>query len=95
MSGASQSYRLSPRCRFRVVGDEGVVVRLDGSEVVALNGIGASMLELMREGTRTLSDIATSIAERFDVDPAVAENDAREFARELQDAGIVERVGAP
>ncbi|MBK8170306.1 MAG: PqqD family protein [Sandaracinaceae bacterium] len=91
----AQPYRLSSRCRFRVVGDEGVVVRLDGAEVVALNGIGAAMLELMRDGTRTLGDVAACIVERFDVDKLVAEQDASEFARELEEAGIVEKAGSP
>lgn len=95
MTTPSTVYRLSPRCRFRTVGDEGVVVRLDAAEVVAVNGIGATILELMRDGTKSLCEIADAVAKSFDVDFSTAAVDTAAFADELAAAGVVERVGTP
>lgn len=94
MNTPSTVFRLSPRCRFRTVGNEGVVVRLDAGEVVAVNGIGAAVLDLMRDGTKSLSEIAAAVAKAFDVDVKTATVDTDAFADELEAAGVVEKVGA-
>lgn len=95
MTDLNLAYRLSPRCRFRVIGDEGVVVRLDGAEVVAINGIGASVLELLREGKLSFAEVGKAISSKFDIDASTAANDAAAFATELEAAGIVEKVVTP
>ena len=68
--------------RFRRVAGEGVVLRQDEDEVLALNEVGARILEHIGEGI-TVSDIVDRLLEEFDAERAELEADTTEFVREL------------
>lgn len=77
-----------PDMRFRVVGDEGIIVSQDQAEVIAVNEVGARVLSLV-DGERTLGEILTSVGEEFDVSSETLERDTRPFLSELVDSGVL------
>jgi hypothetical protein len=79
--------------RFRVVGDEAVVVRQEASEVIALNDVGASVLSLL-DSRRTVAAVVEALLSEYDVDRDSLREDVASFLTELRDAGVVEEVKA-
>lgn len=77
--------------RFRVVGDEGVVVRQDSAEVIAVNDVGASILSLL-DKRRTLGDLIEELLLEFEVDRESLRRDVVRFLSDLASAGVVEEV---
>jgi hypothetical protein len=84
-------FRARADVRFRVVGDEAVVVRQEDAEVIALNEVGASILSLL-DARRSLGEVLESLLEEYDVDRESLADDLSRFVRELRDAGIVEEA---
>lgn len=78
--------------RFRIVGDEAVVVRQNAAEVLALNDVGARVLELI-DATKTLAQVIDAMSSEYDVAPDDLERDVEKFVAAIRDAGIVEEVG--
>jgi len=86
---------LRPRSdvRFRRVAGEGVVLLQDANEVLALNQVGARILEHIGDGL-TVAEIVERLLEEFDVDRSELEADTTEFVRELLESGVIEAVPA-
>ncbi len=66
----------------RVIDGQAAVVQAQRSEVHILNPVGTRCWELA-DGTRSLSEIAATISDEFDVAPAQALADVEAFARDL------------
>lgn len=77
--------------RYRIVGDEAVVVRQDAAEVLALNDVGARVLELL-DAHNTLADVVEALRREYDVSSEELERDVESFVVAMRDAGIVEEV---
>jgi hypothetical protein len=77
--------------RFRVVGDEGVLVRQEAGEVIAVNEVGASVLALL-DSRRSVGNILDALLEEYDVDRASLSSDVFRFLAELQEAGVLEEA---
>ncbi len=77
--------------RFRVVGDEAIVVRQEDAEVIALNEVGASVLALL-DSRRSVRDVLDALVEQYDVDRNSLATDLTRFLAELRDAGVVEET---
>jgi hypothetical protein len=77
------------------VGGENLVVPL-GGQVMDLNGLitlndtGACLWELLAR-ERTADELASAVAERFDVDAATARADVQTFLDEIARIGLLER----
>ena len=82
-------FRLRDDVRYRVVGDEAVVVRQKAAEVIALNDVGARVLELMSD-TKGIAEVVDTLAREYDVDRAMLEIDVESFVGEIVEAGILE-----
>jgi DNA-binding transcriptional ArsR family regulator len=80
--------------RFRVVGEEGVVIRQDAAEVLAVNEVGASILSLL-DAERTLADVLEALSLEYATDGESLRRDVEAFLVELREAGVVEEVGTP
>ena len=87
----SSVFRPRPDVRFRVVGDEAVVVRQEASEVIALNDVGASVLSLL-DSRRTVAAVVEALLSEYEIDRNSLRGDVVSFLAELQDAGVVEEV---
>ena len=87
------SGRMRPRSdvRFRVVGDEGVVLLQDAGEVLAINGVGARIFEHLQAGL-DVDSIVDRLSKEFDVERKVLAEDTDGFLSELFDGGVIERV---
>jgi len=87
---------------------EGFVVRTFGTEAVlvpvasrivelnALLALNETALHIWNQldGSKSLADIAKSLAQEFDVDEETARRDTEELVAELVRIGVVEDVGA-
>ncbi len=77
--------------RFRVIEDEGVVVRQAAAEVLVLNAVATRMLALA-DGRATVGGWIESLLEEFEVERGVLERDVLAFAGELVEQGLLEPV---
>jgi Coenzyme PQQ synthesis protein D (PqqD) len=77
--------------RYRRIEGEAVVLRQSAAEVLVLNEIGASVLDLA-DGDRPVREWIDALAEEYEADPATLARDVLEFAGELQEAGLLEAV---
>ena len=82
----------------RVVAGETLIVPIrakvgDLSSIYSLNGTGSLIWKLL-ESPRTLAQLATSIAQAYNVESGQAERDVTNFVSEMKSVGLVE-VPAP
>lgn len=92
MSDLEPSTRIvqSRRTASRVVSGSAVVVVIDAQELHTLNEVGTRVWQLAQ--STSLSDIARTIAEEYDVAYDAALADVRSFAGTLLSGGMVEVV---
>jgi pyrroloquinoline quinone biosynthesis protein D len=84
----SSQPRLAPGCRWGNQGDQQVVLFPEG--MIRVQGTGQSILELC-DGQRTLQEIVTSLAGRYDAaDPVKITEDVSSFLEALQRKRIVD-----
>jgi hypothetical protein len=81
--------RRNPTAGFRIFEGQATIVLPDGSYIKVLNEVGSRVWDLM-DGTRGVKDLASTIAEEFDVDPQAAERDVREFLEDLARHNMLE-----
>ena len=77
--------------RYRLVGDEAVVVRQDAAEVLAINDVGARILELI-DAKSTVAQLVETMSTEYDVGREELLVDVENFVDAMHDAGIVEEV---
>jgi PqqD family protein of HPr-rel-A system len=84
-------YSHRPDIRYRIIGDEAVVVRQQAAEVVVLNEVAARILQLLdaRAGTDSLMQ---QLQQEFDVEPEQLRRDVDAFLEQLLESGIIEVV---
>jgi Coenzyme PQQ synthesis protein D (PqqD) len=78
--------------RFRVIEDEGVVVRQAAAEVLVLNAVATRMLALA-DGQATVGGWIESLLGEFEVERGALERDVLSFAGELVEQGLLEPAG--
>ena len=91
MTSEDAVFRPRRDVRFRVVGDEAVIVRQEDAEVIALNEVGASVLALL-DSRRSVREVLDSLLDQYDVDREALSQDVSRFLGELRDAGVVEEA---
>jgi hypothetical protein len=81
-SKVSNHIALTPRLRYRCVGNEGVLVHLDTACVIVVNEVGLYIVQsLQRPMTRDA--LVEAIVGEFQVERRQAEQDLAHFLREL------------
>ena len=78
----------------RVVAGETLIVPIrakvgDLASIYSFNGTGSLIWKLL-ESPRTVEQLATAVAQAYEVEPAQAERDATNFVNEMKSAGLVE-----
>lgn len=78
----------------RVVAGETLIVPVrakvgDLASIYSFNGTGSLIWKLL-ESPRTLSELATAVAQEYEVEPAQAERDVMNFVGEMKAVGLVE-----
>ena len=72
----------------RRVGDEVIVIDLAGGEYFGLPDVGARIWELLLDG-KSLIQVADAIANEYEVDRAIAEDDVIRLVAELRAQGLL------
>jgi hypothetical protein len=88
---ASTVLRRRPDVRYRRIEGEAVVIRQSAAEVLVLNGVGASVLDLA-DGSRPVSAWIDVLALEFGADRETVARDVLEFAAEAEEAGLLEAL---
>jgi len=75
--------------RYRRIEGEAVVLRQSTAEVLVLNEVGASVLDLA-DGERSVGDWIDTLAGEYAADRETLARDVLAFAAELAEAGVLE-----
>jgi hypothetical protein len=81
--------RPSARCAWQVVDGEAVLLDLEGRRILGLNPAGSHLWGLL-DGQRSPAELATALAERFNLGAERARADVDAFLAELYARGLVE-----
>jgi methyltransferase-like protein len=89
-------YRKKDDLLTRRIAGETIVVPIRGKladmqNIFAVNAVAEFIWERM-DGQRTLDQIAREVAEHFEVGEGQARSDVLEFAGELNEAGLIEKM---
>jgi hypothetical protein len=84
-------FRRRSDVRYRRIEGEAVVLRQSAAEVLVLNEVGASVLDLA-DGKRSVGEWIDELRHEYDADPETLARDVLTFAGELQEAGMLEEV---
>ena len=82
-------YRVSDTVRSTHNQDGAIVLDVRQGQMFNLNFVGSRILELLKRGS-TESEIVDEIGREFGVGRELAENDVREFLRNLKKCQLVE-----
>ena len=88
---ASTVLRRRPDVRYRRIEGEAVVLRQSAAEVLVLNGVAASVLDLA-DGKRPVGEWIDALAQEYGADRETVARDVLEFAREASEAGLLETM---
>jgi hypothetical protein len=77
--------------RYRRIEGEAVVLRQSAAEVLVLNEVGASVLDLA-DGERSVGEWIEALRGEYDADLETLARDVLTFAGELEEAGMLEVV---
>ncbi len=91
MSNLDRVLKHKDDVRYRVVGEEAVVVRQNAAEVLAFNDVGARILELI-DAKSTVGQLIETMSSEYDVDREELARDIENFVAALHDAEIVEEI---
>ncbi len=83
---------LSPRVRWRAVGDEGVLVHLDRGRVLVVNAVGLHLLQRLASRP-TRASLLDSMVDGFECTRDQAQADLDAFLAELESESALERDG--
>ncbi|HSO21361.1 MAG TPA: PqqD family protein [Chondromyces sp.] len=87
------SFKVAADVRYRVIGDEAVVVRQLEGDVLVLNEVAARVLQLAGEGL-SQAEICGRLAGEFEAPEADLPRDVERFLAELEELAVLERVAA-
>ncbi|HET6175532.1 MAG TPA: PqqD family protein [Candidatus Sulfotelmatobacter sp.] len=78
----------------RVVAGETLIVPVrakvgDLASIYSFNGTGSLIWKLL-ESPKSLAELATAVAQEYDVEPALAERDVTAFVSEMKSVGLVQ-----
>ena len=78
----------SPNATHQTVGEEAILINATTGVYYSLNDTGTSFWELL-DGQRTIADCARIIAEEYEVEPGLVEDDLLELAAEFSAEGLI------
>jgi coenzyme PQQ synthesis protein D (PqqD) len=89
-----QTFIRSQSVVARVVGGETLIVPVrarvgDLASIYSFNGTGTLIWKLL-ESPHTIAELATAVAQEYEVDAAQAERDVTNFVSEMKAVGLVE-----
>ncbi len=91
MIGPETVLRRAEDVRYRVVQQEGVVVRQRSAEAIVVSEVGARLLDLI-DGRRPVAELLTLLGREYEVTRPVLEADVLAYLEEIAAIGLVEPV---
>jgi len=91
MRPSANLFKLCDDIRYRIIDKEAVIVRLEAGKVLALNEVGARILEMI-DDRRTPGEIIAALEKDYEVGVEQLETDVHRLLEELLSAGIVEEA---
>ena len=91
MSGVDSDTRqieLNPRVRYRVVGEDGVLIQMDEGRVIVINETGLQILQYLKQ-PQSKSELASRLVEEFDISQSQALADTCEFITQLENENVI------
>lgn len=85
----SSRFRLEADVRFRVVADEGVVVRQSEGEVLVVNELGGEILTHIQQD-HSFGDIVSALTGRYDADSSEITRHTSDFLDEMLSGKVIE-----
>ena len=89
----SNSFRVSPEIRYRVIDDEAVVVRQREGDVLVLNQVAARVLQLVGEGLSP-AEIGDRVVSEYEAPETTVREDVERFLGELEELDVIEKLPA-
>ena len=91
---ANEKFIRSQSVVARVIAGETLIVPIRGKvgdlgSIYSFNGTGTLIWKLL-ESPKTVAQLAASVSQEYEVEPARAERDVQHFVREMESAGLVE-----
>lgn len=77
--------------RFRMIADEGVIIRQEIGEALLVNEVGARILEMLKDGVQTV-DLIERLTQEFDIGHDQLTQDVYHYLTALEAAGVVEKT---
>jgi hypothetical protein len=85
----SACVRVAPAVRFRLVGEEGVLVNLDTEVYLGLNPVGTRMWSVL-SSANSIQAAYDALLQEYDVEPAQLRADLEEFIDQLLMQQLIE-----
>jgi hypothetical protein len=82
----------APDVRFRIVGDEAVVVLQGSARVMGLNPVGSRCLALL-DGRSSVADLLDRLHDELGVERHRLHRDVVPFLEQLHEHGVIREVG--
>ena len=79
---------IAPNVRFRLIGDEAVILNQQENLVYVANELGGRILELLREEP-AIEQLLQRLLEEYAIDPATLRRDVEEYLNELHGFGVL------
>ena len=84
-------FELQGDVRFRLVADEGVVIRQTEGEVLVVNEMGGEILTMIQED-RNLGEIVSALCGRYDAEASMIRQDTQAYLTELLSGQVISQV---
>ena len=82
-------FKLLADVRFRVVDDDGVIIRQSEGEVILVNELGGQILTLIQQ-QQSLTDIVAALKARYSAEPTEVMEDTRAFLKEMLTSQVID-----
>lgn len=89
MKTAERKYHVVKGVYSQTVGDETVLLDINGEEYFGLNKVGTIIWNLLEE-ENTLQEIQAKLAKSFNHDPAAIKDDINNLITDLIEAGLIQ-----
>lgn len=87
-------FALKPDVRSRMVGGQAVLIQQEKGTVLAVNEVGARVLELI-DGVTSDQEIVKALKAEYEADPEQLEQEVGDFLQQLHGLGVIERPHVP
>src|SRR5260221_10239722 len=87
----SERVRMAPDVRFRLVGEEGVLLNLQTEQYLGLNTVGTRMWSVLG-GAGSIQEAYDELLKEYEVEPAQLRTDLEEFIDQLFGQKLIEAV---